>query len=49
MYGDQCVESESPANLKLEEMGIPVEMTMAEELELQKVLQAIADLEEVPT
>lgn len=49
MYGDQCVESESPANLKLKEMGIPVEMTMAEELELQKVLQAIADLEEVPT
>jgi hypothetical protein len=30
-------------------MGIPVEMTTAEELELKKVLQAIADLEKVPT
>ena len=49
LYDDQCDESESPANLKLKEMGIPVEMTTAEELELQKVLQAIADLEEVPT
>jgi hypothetical protein len=49
LYDDQCVESESQANLQLKDMGIPVEMTTAEELELKKVLQAIADLEKVPT
>ena len=49
LYGDQCADVESPANLELKEMGIPVEMTMEEELELKKVLQAIADLEKVLT
>ena len=46
---DNDVDPESSANLQLKEMGIPVEMDTSQELELQKVLQAIADLEKLPT